>query len=59
MQAAKTSGTPPGGFANDLAVTKSFFWIPCKDFFASSTNGIAANRSASVDSFLYVTSNLI
>jgi len=25
MQAAKTSGTPPGGFANPFAIWKSFF----------------------------------
>lgn len=59
IAAAKTSGTPPGGLVNDLAVTKSFFWIPYKDFLASSTKGIAAAKSFSVDSFLAVTSSLI
>ena len=59
IAAANTSGTPPGGFANDLAVTKSPFLIPYNDLLASSTKGIAAAKSFSVDSFLAKTSVLI
>ncbi len=59
IQEANTSGTPAGGLVNDLAIVKSFFWIPCKDSLAYSIKGTAALRSASVDSFLAVTSVLI
>ena len=42
--APKTSGTPPGGFANDLATWKSFFSIEFKASSACLTKGPAASN---------------
>jgi len=41
--AENTSGTPPGGFANDLAIWKSFFSIEFSAYSACLTRGPAAS----------------
>ena len=43
--AAKASGTPAGGLAQDFAVRKSSFLIEFNASFAYSMSGIAASRS--------------
>ncbi len=57
--APNTSGTPPGGLANDLAVWKSFFSIEFRAASAFATKGPAASNLASVVVFLDSTSALI
>jgi len=57
--ALKTSGTPGGGLAQDLAYWKSVFLILFRAALADSTSGIAASRSAYVEDFLNSTSFLI
>lgn len=59
MVAEKTSGTPPGGLANDLATWKSFFSIEFKASSACLTNGPAASSLCSVIAFFDYTSFLI
>lgn len=59
MVAAKTSGTPPGGLDQDLAVLKSSFLMESSADLAYSTNGIAASRSFIVDCFYASTLTLM
>jgi hypothetical protein len=59
MVAANTSGTPGGGFAQDLAVRKSSFLIESRAYLAYSIRGSAAFKSASVEVFFSSTSYLI
>ena len=59
MVAEKTSGTPPGGFANDLAIWKSFLSIEFKASSACLTKGPAASNFYSVKAFFSSTSFLI
>jgi len=57
--AENTSGTPPGGLANDLATWKSFFSIEFKAYSACLTKGPAASNFYSVIVFFDYTSFLI
>lgn len=59
MVAEKTSGTPAGGFAKDLAIWKSFFSMEFKAYSACLTSGPAASSFSSVMVFLDSTSFLM
>ena len=59
MVAENTSGTPAGGFENDLATWKSFLSIESKASSACLTRGPAASSFSSVIAFFSSTSFLI